>query len=127
MLPRWVMREKRNKGTCPQVYITDDGRLGLLFLPLFPLSSQGATVVMACRSQARAEEAKGEIEEELKACRGSPLFPHAEYGKLVIMLVDLSEIASVRNFCLEFRKRFHRLDALVCNAGLNVSSNGCGV
>jgi len=89
---------------------------------------QGVTVVMACRSLKKAQEAMGEIQEELFSCRGSSSssYPHAEAGRLLIMVVDLGDLLSVKSFCEEFKTRFDRLDALVLNAGLNVSNGGGG-
>ncbi len=57
----------------------------------------GATVVMACRSPQRAEEAKARMGAALGA--SDPVaFPFAASGKLVSMTLDLSSLASVKQF-----------------------------
>ena len=81
--------------------------------------SQGGTVVMACRSLDRANEAKADLEKELSSCRVRPTdYPHSKHGKLVVMPLDLADLASVHAFAHAFKADYKRLDVLVCNAGL---------
>lgn len=70
------------------------------------LARRGATVVMACRSQARGAAAAVEIRQE----SGS--------DKVSVLACDLSSSASVRQFAEAFRRQFDRLDVLVNNAGM---------
>ncbi|KAJ0026630.1 hypothetical protein NQD34_017630 [Periophthalmus magnuspinnatus] len=67
-----------------------------------------ARVIMACRDQARAEEAA----RELRSQAGQ------EQGELVIKLLDLASLRSVRSFCEEITKEEPKIDVLVNNAGL---------
>lgn len=75
------------------------------------LASAGATVILACRDVSKARLAASALEHESAA----PV-------EVVPMLLDLSDLKSVFTFASEFKRRFDRLDVLVCNAGLNVST-----
>ncbi len=70
------------------------------------LSRHGARVVMACRSVERARAAASRIDSGVRA------------GGVVVMELDLADLASVRGFAEEFRRRFDRLDLLINNAGV---------
>ena len=66
----------------------------------------GAEVIFASRSQAKAEAAMIQIKEE---------FPDVQ---LVFIQLDLANLQSVRNFAEEFNSRYNRLDILLNNAGI---------
>ncbi|WNG55547.1 SDR family oxidoreductase [Archangium gephyra] len=70
------------------------------------LARRGATVVMACRSAARGEQALKEARQR----SGS--------DKLELMLCDLGSLESIRNFARELQGRHPVLDVLVNNAGV---------
>jgi NAD(P)-dependent dehydrogenase (short-subunit alcohol dehydrogenase family) len=70
------------------------------------LARRGATVVMACRSAARAEQAKASI-----------LAEHPRNAPIVLSL-DLADLTDVRRFADEFAQRWDRLDLLINNAGV---------
>lgn len=70
------------------------------------LAERGATVLMACRSQDRANAAKAEID-----ARGYP-------GATDVMLVDLGSMQSIRDFAEAFNQKYDRLDVLVNNAAI---------
>ena len=59
---------------------------------------------MACRRPNAAEE----VAKSFTGLKGS----------YAVMRLDLADLASVRNFVAEFLKKYDKLDALVCNAGL---------
>lgn len=69
------------------------------------LASRGATVVLACRSRRRGEEARAE------------LLPAAAAG-LEVLELDLADLASVRAGAHWVRENYGRLDLLVNNAGV---------
>eukprot|EP00929_Paragymnodinium_shiwhaense_P087710 TRINITY_DN47849_c0_g1_i1.p1 TRINITY_DN47849_c0_g1~~TRINITY_DN47849_c0_g1_i1.p1 ORF type:complete len:402 (-),score=81.68 TRINITY_DN47849_c0_g1_i1:69-1274(-) len=75
------------------------------------MASLGATVVMACRSKERAEQAKLEIEAELMA--------FAKEGRLEVEELDLGDLKSVDAFITRFSKKYGDCNVLVNNAGLN--------
>jgi NAD(P)-dependent dehydrogenase (short-subunit alcohol dehydrogenase family) len=70
------------------------------------LALKGATVVMACRSKSRGELAASKIRSDN---------PNA---KVILMLLDLGDLAAVRNFSEEIKSQFDRLDMLINNAGV---------
>ena len=71
------------------------------------LSAQGARVLIACRSQKKAEDAIKTIEEQ----NGTVDISHVP--------LDLADLASVRN-CAEQLQREERIDVLINNAGIMV-------
>lgn len=72
------------------------------------LARKGAHVVLACRSQARADEAILDIRSGL---------PEA---KIDFLALDLADLDQVRTFAASVRERFDRLDLLVNNAGVMI-------
>lgn len=59
----------------------------------------GARVIMGCRDRARAEEAAGQLRQELGRAAGQE--PNATEGQLVVKELDLASLRSVRAFCQE--------------------------
>ncbi len=72
------------------------------------LARKGAHVVLACRSQARADEAISDIRSSL---------PEA---KIEFLALDLADLDQVRIFAASVRERFDRLDLLINNAGVMI-------
>lgn len=70
------------------------------------LADRGAHVILACRSEVRGTAAMADLMRQNNA------------RELTLMLVDLSDLDSVRAFATAFLNRFDRLDALVNNAGM---------
>lgn len=70
------------------------------------LAGQNATVVMACRNLAKAEQAKAEVLGDT---------PEAQ---LEILQLDNASLHSVRSFADGFKDRYDRLDILLNNAGV---------
>lgn len=70
------------------------------------LASQGANVIMLCRSRQRGEQALIEARKQ----SGS--------GRIELMLCDLGSLASIRSFAAEFHAKHNVLDVLVNNAGV---------
>lgn len=89
-----------------KVAIVTGANTGLGFHTTKYIAEKGFRVVMACRNQVRAEEAKAQILTE------SPNL------NLDIMLVDISDMSSVRNFATAYRASFDHLDLLINNAGI---------
>ena len=69
------------------------------------LASRGATVVLACRSRRRGEEARAE------------LLPAATAG-LEVLELDLADLASVHGGARWMQEHYGRLDLLLNNAGV---------
>jgi len=79
---------------------------GLGFESATTLARHGATVVMACRDEARCTAAAANIE-------GAGLS-----GRVEPMLLDLADLDSVRAFATAFDERHQRLDILMNNGGV---------
>ncbi|MFI0403811.1 MAG: oxidoreductase [Cyanobium sp.] len=75
------------------------------------LAAKGATVVMACRSPRKGEEARQHLLSELT--HG----PQA-HGALDLLSLDLADLASVRAAAATMEERYGRLDLLINNAGV---------
>ncbi|WP_340026765.1 SDR family oxidoreductase [Paenibacillus sp. FSL K6-1096] len=72
------------------------------------MARRGATVIMACRSRKRGEEALAEAVRQ----SGS--------DNIRLMLCDLASFASIREFAAEFTAAYPVLDVLINNAGVMV-------
>jgi hypothetical protein len=87
-------------------------------------------LVLACRNQAKAEKAIASrrppltLELDAHTCVGVT----AETGFLAeLLILDMSELASVSAFVTAFEQKYDRLDILVCNAGVSVRSYSSSV
>jgi NAD(P)-dependent dehydrogenase (short-subunit alcohol dehydrogenase family) len=89
-----------------KIVIVTGGNSGIGYFAIERFLQEGAHVVMASRSKARAEEAI----QKLQALK----LP----GKVEFIELDLMTLASVKKFVSQFKKQFQRLDLLVNNAGI---------
>lgn len=89
-----------------RVVVVTGSNGGIGYWTALALARAGATVVMACRSQPKAEAARDQIRAEVADAR------------LEILPLDLADLASVRAAAEVFRARHDRLDVLVNNAGV---------
>ncbi|MFZ9197225.1 MAG: oxidoreductase [Bacilli bacterium] len=89
-----------------KVVIVTGGNSGIGYYAIEAFLKEGASVVMASRSQARAEEAIKNLQS-----LGLP-------GKVMFIPLDLMTLQSVKNFVGQFKKQFQRLDLLLNNAGI---------
>lgn len=78
------------------------------------LAARGYSVTLACRTQAKAADAKRRIEEELG--------PNLR-GDLIPAECDLANLASVRRFAASWHATGKPLDVLVLNAGVQYSGD----
>jgi NAD(P)-dependent dehydrogenase (short-subunit alcohol dehydrogenase family) len=93
-----------------RTYIVTGANSGAGLATVEQLVRQGAHVVAACRRVAAGKEATGHLA--------------SERGKVEVMALDLSSLASVRRFAAEFGSRHDRLDGLVNNAGVMSTPRG---
>lgn len=100
----WVDEKTSSKDISGKVYIVTGANSGVGLETTRQLVKQGGHVIMACRRPDAAEE----VAKSLTGLKGS----------YAVMRLDLADLASVRNFVAEFLKKYDKLDALVCNAGL---------
>ena len=91
-----------------RVAIVTGANSGIGYETARALAHKGATTILACRSPQKGQAAADKI------LRESP------NGEAVFMPLDLSDLASVRQFAADFIARYHRLDLLINNAGVMV-------
>jgi len=89
-----------------KVVIVTGGNSGIGYFAIERFLKEGAQVVMASRSKARAEEAI----QNLQALK----LP----GSVSFIELDLMSLASVQQFVAQFKKQYSSLDLLVNNAGI---------
>lgn len=95
-----------------KVAIVTGANSGLGYEVALALVKKGATVVFACRNEARA---KAMLDQVIKQV------PHA---KAKLLLLDLADLDSVHHFTNEFESTFPRLDILINNAGVMMPPYG---
>ncbi|XP_071783329.1 dehydrogenase/reductase SDR family member 13-like [Centroberyx gerrardi] len=109
LLIQTLFRRSKCTGTAVmagKTVIVTGGNSGIGKATARHLARRGARVILACRSQDKAEAAISEI----KQVTGST--------DVVFMQLDLSSLKSVRSFAENFLKTESRLDLLINNAGL---------
>lgn len=101
-----------------KVAIVTGANNGIGFETTIGMSEAGYHVVMACRSQEKAEAARLEVIKRVAS------------ASLDIIVLDLSDLASVHAFAEAFRARYSHVDILINNAGILLYSsrtNGDGL
>ncbi len=93
-----------------RIAIVTGANNGIGFETTLAMAQYGYKVIMGCRNQEKADKAKAELIRK---------FPEAD---LDVILLDLSDLASVKKFAKEFRERYTKLDVLINNAGILVYS-----
>ncbi|EGZ25243.1 hypothetical protein PHYSODRAFT_311821 [Phytophthora sojae] len=91
--------------------VVTGGNSGIGYETALHLARNGAHVVLACRDIQRGRAAETKIRETLASD------PDAA-GSVEFMQVDVSDLASVKQFASEFKKTHDRLDLLINNAGV---------
>lgn len=89
-----------------KIIIVTGANTGLGFEATKLFAKNHATVIMACRSLQKANDAKNVILDEYPKSR------------MITMQLDLSSLGSIKNFAKEFKKQFQTLDVLLNNAGI---------
>ncbi|OCA90608.1 short-chain dehydrogenase [Bacillus sp. FJAT-27225] len=91
-----------------KVAVITGGNSGIGFEAAKVLAEKGAEVILAIRNIEKGEAAIKKIKSA---------YPDASIG---ILKIDLSDLASVRQFALEFNSRYPKLDILINNAGIMI-------
>lgn len=89
-----------------KIAIVTGANTGLGYETALGLAQVGMTVILACRNEAKAEQAKANILAQV---------PDAD---LEVIPLDLSKQSSVRAFAQQFRSQHSQLNLLVNNAGI---------
>jgi len=105
-----VMAEKWTAADIPdqtgKVVIVTGANTGLGYVDAQELARRGAEVILACRDKEKGKAALRKIKNERPG------------AKAELILLDLADLASVRNFAGEFTSKYDKLDILINNAGL---------
>jgi NAD(P)-dependent dehydrogenase (short-subunit alcohol dehydrogenase family) len=110
MAQRWTENDIPNQAG--RVAAVTGANSGIGWETARALAQKGATVVMACRNAQTANTAAEQIEALNPA------------GAVVVLPLDLSDLASVRAFAAAFRAAYDRLDLLINNAGIMFTPYG---
>ncbi len=100
----WCDPDTLSKDLSNKTYIVTGANSGVGFETTQQLVKQGAHVVMACRRPEAAQEARNNFN-NLK-------------GSSEVIVCDLADLQSVRDFVTTFTSRHHQLHGLMCNAGM---------
>jgi NAD(P)-dependent dehydrogenase (short-subunit alcohol dehydrogenase family) len=95
-----------------RVAIVTGANSGIGFESARELARKGASVVLACRSEGRGNDAEEKIQAEL---------PDAVVR---VMKLDLADLDQVRELAAAFRAEFDRLNLLINNAGVMIPPEG---
>jgi NAD(P)-dependent dehydrogenase (short-subunit alcohol dehydrogenase family) len=89
-----------------KVAVVTGANSGIGFEAAKKLAEKDCEIVMACRSRDKANEARNQIEEELRD------------PDLRIIELDLADLNSINNFVRRFQEKYDRLDLMINNAGV---------
>ena len=88
-----------------KTYVITGANSGIGYEAAQILGENGGNIVMVCRSRAKGEDAQKRLAATSK-------------GKVDLILMDLSDLSSVRRAAEELRTRHTKIDALINNAGI---------
>lgn len=94
-----------------KVFIITGANTGLGFETAKIMTIRGATVIMACRDLAKANDAITSIRKE------------TENGELIALELDLACFESIEGFCKSIKEKYSVFDCLINNAGLAMRTN----
>jgi NAD(P)-dependent dehydrogenase (short-subunit alcohol dehydrogenase family) len=95
-----------------RIAIVTGANTGIGFETSAALAAKEATVIMACRSTRKADDAVARIRERTPG------------AQLEVIKLDLASLASVKRFAETFRTAHDRLDLLINNAGVMIPPFG---
>ncbi len=101
-----MWNESDIQGLSEMVAIVTGANSGIGYETARVLAVKGASVIMACRSMEKGEEAASMVR-----------LAHPEV-QIEVMNLDLSDLASVREFAGSFKSKYSSLDILCNNAGV---------
>ncbi|ORZ36309.1 hypothetical protein BCR44DRAFT_1432439 [Catenaria anguillulae PL171] len=95
-------------------FVITGANTGIGWITAREIAKHGGNVILACRSQEKAEAAIAKIQSEL-AAGGTP---SSEIGTLEFLPLDLQSLKSCAKAARTLRDRNHRIDVLINNAGI---------
>jgi NAD(P)-dependent dehydrogenase (short-subunit alcohol dehydrogenase family) len=104
MKSKWT--EERIPDQSGRVIIVTGANSGIGFETAKELGRKGAEIIFACRDQTKAQKALGRIRAEIPGFKGE------------VILLDLANLQSIRNFAEQYHSKYDRLDVLLNNAGI---------
>jgi len=104
MKKKWTTADMPNQSG--RTAIVTGANTGIGFETAKALAAAGAEVILACRNEAKGNDAVNRIRQEIPSAPVS------------VGILDLSNLASVQAFAQEFRANHERLDLLINNAGV---------
>ncbi|MEP6847860.1 MAG: oxidoreductase [Acidobacteriota bacterium] len=111
-----MSKEKWNAENIPDqtetVVIVTGSSSGIGYEAARVLANKNAEVTIAVRSREKGEAAVDKIRGQKKD------------AKVELMLLDLADLASIRSFSDEFKRKYSRLDRLINNAGVMIPPYG---
>ncbi|XP_061177286.1 retinol dehydrogenase 14-like [Saccostrea echinata] len=111
----------------PQVSLTTDrvvlvtgGNTGIGYETAKWIAMMGARVIIACRSEERAQRAIEKMQKEFREekTKGTPGLCSSETLAVEFMALDLASLKSVESFINNFKEKENKLHLLICNAGI---------
>lgn len=105
----WCDESLLSKNLSGKTYIVTGANSGVGLETTRQLVKQGAHVVMACRRPDAGEEARQSFEKLI--------------GSSEVLICDLADMQSVRDFVETFLASHNRLEGLMCNAGAVIMGN----
>lgn len=104
----WIRNANSLKG---KLFIVTGANTGLGFETTKALVARGATVILACRSTEKMNEAIKKIREYTKE------------GEMIPLELDLASFDSIKSFVAIIKEKYPVFDCLINNAGLAVQNN----
>lgn len=125
-----MMKEGEQQESTPKVVVITGANSGLGKEVATYAAAKGAKVYMLCRNLERANKAKEDIVQQIKTyltasssssqtVTETPTNIVQEVEQHIhVLVVDVGEMAQVRNVVHELQSRESKIDVLVCNAGV---------
>lgn len=88
-----------------RTYVITGANSGIGFDAARMLGAKGGDIILVCRSRSKAEDAKRQLSSAVR-------------GKIDIVVMDLSDLSSVRTAADDIRARCSKIDGLINNAGI---------
>ncbi|XP_060069565.1 WW domain-containing oxidoreductase-like [Ylistrum balloti] len=107
------------------IFVVTGGNAGIGYHTAKWLAMMGGTVIIACRSEERANRAIQQMNEEFSEEKRKKTDGIVDYDQLNVefMTLDCNSFKSVMSFVESFKSSGRKLHKLICNAGLGLQDN----